>query len=233
MLQAGNILLLVSSDKEFCARMKCALETESEGWRTVECRDLSNARKLLFEQRVDVLVFDRPGSPGKVGIESRLSDRLDAVVSSLAVHAPVIVIGRANQREELKTLISAGVMDFVEPGKKSFQKVLRLAERRRSVRKKELEGELMKAIEDRGDFGQILRHELNNPLTGILGNAELLLAEIRRKDDGKLPTGGQQRVETIAALAVRLRETIRRLSQEWEARQQAQEESSPHLTVQS
>jgi hypothetical protein len=65
------------------------------------------------------------------------------------------------------------------------------------------------------DFGQILRHELNNPLTGILGNAELLLAEIRRSEDDRIPRGGQQRLETIAALAVRLRETIRRISQEW------------------
>ena len=69
------------------------------------------------------------------------------------------------------------------------------------------------------DFGEVLRHELNNPLTGILGNAELLLAEVRRKNDGKLPQGGQQRIETIAALAVRLRETVRRLSLEWETRQ--------------
>ena len=67
-------------------------------------------------------------------------------------------------------------------------------------------------------FGEVLRHELNNPLTGILGNAELLLAEVRRKNDGQLPNGGQQRLETIAALAVRLRETARRLSQDWEAR---------------
>jgi signal transduction histidine kinase len=69
------------------------------------------------------------------------------------------------------------------------------------------------------DFGEVLRHELNNPLTGILGNAELLLAEIHRKNDGQIPEGGEQRLETIAALAVRLRETVRRLSQEWEARQ--------------
>jgi signal transduction histidine kinase len=68
------------------------------------------------------------------------------------------------------------------------------------------------------DFGEVLRHELNNPLTGILGNAELLLAEIRRGNAGHLPPGGLQRLETIAALAVRLRETIRRLSQQWEIR---------------
>jgi len=64
----------------------------------------------------------------------------------------------------------------------------------------------------------VLRHELNNPLTGILGNAELLLAEIHRKNDGRIPSGGEQRLETIASLAVRLRETVRRLSQEWEER---------------
>lgn len=71
----------------------------------------------------------------------------------------------------------------------------------------------------RADFGEVLRHELNNPLTGILGNAELLLSEIRRKSDGRLPQGAPQRLETIAALAVRLRESVRRLSQEWESRQ--------------
>jgi signal transduction histidine kinase len=72
---------------------------------------------------------------------------------------------------------------------------------------------------DREDFGEVLRHELNNPLTGILGNAELLLSEIRRKTDGRLPQGAPQRLETIAALAVRLRESVRRLSTEWESRQ--------------
>jgi signal transduction histidine kinase len=37
----------------------------------------------------------------------------------------------------------------------------------------------------------VLRHELNNPLTGILGNAELLLSEIRRKSDGRFVCGNQ------------------------------------------
>jgi signal transduction histidine kinase len=63
------------------------------------------------------------------------------------------------------------------------------------------------------DFGGILRHEVNNPLTGILGNAELPLA----RRDG-LPQAAIERVETIAELAVRLRETVRRLSRAWETR---------------
>jgi signal transduction histidine kinase len=69
---------------------------------------------------------------------------------------------------------------------------------------------------EENNFGAILRHELNNPLTGILGNAELLLAELRRKNV-ELPARAQMRLETIAALAVRMRETVRRLSEEWES----------------
>jgi signal transduction histidine kinase len=66
-----------------------------------------------------------------------------------------------------------------------------------------------------GDFGAVLRHELNNPLTGILGNAELLLLELRRKHRD-LPVQLQARLETIASLAVRMRETVRRLSEQCE-----------------
>lgn len=66
------------------------------------------------------------------------------------------------------------------------------------------------------DFGEVLRHELNNPLTGILGNAELLLVEVQRKQL-ELPEQACSRIETIAALAVRMRETVRRLSDDWRA----------------
>ncbi len=69
---------------------------------------------------------------------------------------------------------------------------------------------------DSRDFGEVLRHELNNPLTGILGNAELLLVELRRKNI-ELPSTVETRLETIATLAVRMRETVRRLSEEWES----------------
>ena len=64
-----------------------------------------------------------------------------------------------------------------------------------------------------GDIGAIFRHEINNPLTGILGNAELLLAHRDR-----LTAVDTQRLQTVVDLAVRLRETIRRLSNAWENR---------------
>jgi signal transduction histidine kinase len=147
------------------------------------------------------------------------------VVSSLAIHAPVVVMGPAERQGELAALMAAGVADYVarddnclEPVVVLIQKRLRQAHlmTRSAANFAESQRENESSIGDE-DFGEVLRHELNNPLTGILGNAELLLAEVRRKSDGLLPHGGQQRLETIAALAVRLRETVRRLSKQWEA----------------
>jgi len=45
----------------------------------------------------------------------------------------------------------------------------------------------------------------------------LLLAEVRRKNDGRLPSNTQHRLETIAVLAVRMRETVRPLSHQLES----------------
>ena len=67
-----------------------------------------------------------------------------------------------------------------------------------------------------GRHGGNFPHEINNPLTGILGNAELLLSHGTR-----LPAMDVQRLQTVVELAVRLRETIRRLSDAWESRAQS------------
>ena len=55
-------------------------------------------------------------------------------------------------------------------------------------------------------------------LTGILGNAELLLAEIRRHNAVQLSETGVKRLETVAALVVGMCETVRRLSQAYDSR---------------
>jgi len=49
-----------------------------------------------------------------------------------------------------------------------------------------------------------VRHEINNPLTGILGQAQLLLRET-------LPATARKRVETIEQLAGRIRDTVAEL----------------------
>ncbi|OLE55114.1 MAG: hypothetical protein AUG51_05650 [Acidobacteria bacterium 13_1_20CM_3_53_8] len=49
-----------------------------------------------------------------------------------------------------------------------------------------------------------VRHEINNPLTGVIGQAQLLLRE-------PLSEKARQRVETIEQLAGRIRDTVAQL----------------------
>lgn len=51
-----------------------------------------------------------------------------------------------------------------------------------------------------------VRHEINNPLTGVLGQAQLLLRE-------DLPDRAKKRAETIEALAIRIRDIVAQLRQ--------------------
>jgi signal transduction histidine kinase len=207
-------VLLISNDAGFCAAVRKEFSLTAEQARVTAVSSLDAARRILEEDFPAVILLEEDAVADQSNGAS-----LEAVVAPLAIHAPVVVIGSAEKREELSGLIDADAVDFVAREGESLRTALRLMEQRlRQARQR-----AASAAEPFGDgdedFGEVLRHELNNPLTGILGNAELLLAEIHRKNDGRIPEGGEQRLETIAALAVRLRETVRRLSQEWEARQ--------------
>jgi signal transduction histidine kinase len=214
-------ILLISRDAALCVTLRRQLETLQPGLRITTSSSVDAARSFVKDSAPDVILFD-DGSPSTSTPAAHNKNPLDALVSSLAVHASVVVIAAEEFRLELSALVAAGVVDFVARAGEFMPVAMEFIERRlrRSQQlAKNATGEMQVMREKGEDFGEVLRHELNNPLTGILGNAELLLVEIRRKNDGRMPDGGQQRVETIAALAVRLRETVFRLSQEWEARQ--------------
>ena len=51
-----------------------------------------------------------------------------------------------------------------------------------------------------------VRHEINNPLTGVLGQSQLLLRE-------ELSDKARKRAQTIEELAIRLRDTVAQLRQ--------------------
>ena len=220
-----HTILLVSDDAELCAAARREFEDRREGLRVAEVRTVDAARRIVADAAPTVILLEETSAtPESEGPVAKMP-RLNSVVSALAVHAPVVVIGAPDQQSEVASLVAAGAADFVERAGGCLPVALEMVERRlrQAQRLAEVRNDARRG--DGGEilngeaFGEVLRHEMNNPLTGILGNAELLLAEVRRKNDGRLPRGGQQRLETIAALAVRLRETIRRLSEECEARQ--------------
>jgi signal transduction histidine kinase len=149
------------------------------------------------------------------GLEDQSKEGLQATVTELVEIAPVIMVAASVRQPELKRQISAGAADFVARSGNFVPDAVGLVERRIRLATEGVLGRSDGPDDGgSGDFGAMLRHEVNNPLTGILGNAEMLLA---RRD--RLPASAIERLETIANLAVRLRETVRRLSSAAESRQ--------------
>ena len=175
--------------------------------------------KMIEKVSQDDFQFQVQDKPN--GEHSGRMATLGADVNALAAYAPIVVVGQANWEPGLQDLIASGQADYVPRGEGCITIAAGLLERRLAQVRRAVAGVSPITGDWEKDFAEVLRHELNNPLTGILGNAELLLAEISRRKDGQLPSGGLQRVETIAVLAVRMRETVRQLSQEWEARSEA------------
>ena len=59
-------------------------------------------------------------------------------------------------------------------------------------------------LTEAADLAAHVRHEINNPLTGLMGQAQLLLRE-------ELSERARRRVETIVQLAARIRDTVAEL----------------------
>jgi len=223
-------VLLISEDEGLRRAARHELELADER-RHVSAVSSVDAAHRMVQDSAPAVILLAEGPFSGLEENSIPPAQLNAAVTSLASYAPVVVIGAAEHQDEVSGLVAAGAADYVVRNEQCLHIAVGLVERR--LRQAQTEAQAAARFEDsvpgyRGDpltefdgqdFGEVLRHELNNPLTGILGNAELLLSEIRRKGDGCLPQGAPQRLETITTLAVRLRETVRRLSQEWESRQ--------------
>ena len=225
MSNQGQTILLVSDDAAFCAAARRELEAKQKGLRVAAVSTVDAARRIVVDAAPAVILLEDSSVPGPAHEaqdgRSLRPAALESAVSDLAASAPVVVVGGANLESELAALVAAGLADFVARSGGFLPVAIDLVEQRLREAQEVPSAALQAVLKEDANteaFGEVLRHELNNPLTAILGNAELLLAEVRRKNDGQLPNGGQQRLETIAALAVRLRETVRRLSQDWEAR---------------
>ncbi len=139
----------------------------------------------------------------------------------LSEFAPLVVVASPERQAELAFLIPSGAVDFVARAGDFVPLTVALLERRVRLGEQAGWAETILTFPEgvASDFGEILRHEVNNPLTGILGNAELLLAELAKQNgDRQISEAAMQRIQVIANLAVRLREIVRRLSNAWENR---------------
>ena len=225
--QQGDLVLLCGRE-DFCSEARHELQRRRKDLRIAEADGIAGARRILGEQVAAVILTEERALAGvDVEVDGPWRVRRQAIESALSIlagSAPVVWIGAAEEGAQLTRAVRSGAVDFVPRSAMCLPAAVTMVERRLRGSAKSVPpdaprggavslGELR--VDDRG-FGEVLRHELNNPLTGILGNAELLLLESRR---GKvdLPLQTLQRLEIITELAVRMRETVRHLSDRWEA----------------
>lgn len=209
-------VLLICSDANLTRRYLVELASSGGPHRAPVATSVAQAEEMLRGWTPHVIILDESSIPPDfhhAAAEDRLKapDMMEPAVALLTQHAPVVVVASAQHQDALAFLIGAGAVDLVARLGNFVPVTVGLVVRRAQIAEQVSSGAGNERERSR-DFGEMLRHEVNNPLTGILGNAEMLL-----KLRGEIPQHAVARLETIAELAVRLRETIRRLSDCWEA----------------
>lgn len=133
---------------------------------------------------------------------------LTEILRQILEVSPVILVAPQERQTEIAALVAEGNVEFVAQVGDFLPLAASLVERR--LRRTDVSESAVRfpSGEISHDIAEIFRHEINNPLTGILGNAELVLAH-----EDRMSVTDVQRLRTIVNLAVRLRETIRHVSQ--------------------
>jgi signal transduction histidine kinase len=218
-------VVLVCADARFCREMQRSLQRSGNHLRVVGTDGLEDMRRAMSLDEPSIIVIEERALTRGNDLGPGRPLAMRAAISLLTGYAPVVMVGCEEHRGEISELLAVGIAEFVARSETCEETVAAVVEKRLQQRRGEAEmagisfeecGQVTNSIVEAKDLGGLLRHELNNPLTGILGNAELLLVELKRKNI-ELPAQEQQRLETIAALAVRMRETVRKLSDMFEA----------------
>lgn len=198
----GRAVLVFAFAREDCAQRLIERVKAASPSASIACVD--TIERLLHaakSQQPDLVIVDERILGGAPPAET---------IRELAEIAPVVLIAAHERHGEISRLVAAGRVDFVQRAGDWEVPAASAIERRLRSGGVRARGARLRADNSDDDMGEIFRHEINNPLTGILGNAELLLSHSE-----SFPAAETQRIRTVVELAVRLRETVRRFSDRW------------------
>ena len=175
-----------------------------------ESRSASDGEEAwaLFESDPVPLVMLDAIMPGLDGLE--LCRRIRAHPAGRETF--VLLVTPADARDDLAGVLDAGADDYVSKPTtpENLRARLEIAARRiaQEEARRAAEAELARArwLAGIGETTIALEHEINNPLSALLGHAELLLM------DGDLSAGQREELQTVREQAERIADVVRRLA---------------------
>jgi DNA-binding response OmpR family regulator len=195
------------ADDDVIARTLLAAVLADLGHEAVEAEDGQRAWELFEAMPFPLVVLD---------INMPVLDGL-ALTRRIREHACgreafVLVVTARDAREDLTAVLAAGADDYVtKPSSpENLRARLEIAQQRiiLDTARRAAEAELARArwLAGIGETTIALEHEINNPLSALLGHAELMLME------GGLSQSQNEHLQVIQEQSTRIAEVVRRLA---------------------
>ncbi len=196
------LAVLATADPALAQRLAREIEISGLARVIVSASGLAQLRELL-----------KTSAPKVIFLDSDLLGGLPLAdaVRQLASMAPVLALASLNAQSDVAKLVADDRVDFIARVGDFVPLASALIVRRLKRTSMPNPAFDIPCEHMPSNIGEIFRHEINNPLTGILGNAELVLSHPEHLSSVEI-----QRLQTVVDLAVRLRESIRRISNTWE-----------------
>jgi signal transduction histidine kinase len=194
-------LLLGVPDAILANRLMAELKNVGAPALATVCTTLAQLKDLAAKSTPAAIFLDTDILAGR---------SLTEAVRQLSASAPVVVLASVSNQSEVARLVNCANVDFI--GRVGDFVPLAAALVARQLHRSTRTGNAIEAENSSltsEKMSELFRHEINNPLTGILGNAELVLAH---RDH--LMAIDVQRLQTVVDLAVRLRESILKIGDE-------------------
>ncbi len=195
--KARRVLLVLDHHSRSTAEKALA----GSSWRSEWAVASAEAISLLEVRRFDAILTqnDLPDSTGPELLQQ---------VLGLRRRLPVIFLTRPGGEKEVAAALDRGAAGYVVEGNSLpvlLSSVLDRAVSAERSRELERRGRDLQHRTELRALATALRHELNNPLTGILGNAEMGLAT------PSLPAALDHRFRNVARMAEQIRDVLSQL----------------------
>ena len=195
------------ADDDVISRTLLAAVLTHVGYQSRSASDGGEAWELFQSEPVSLVILDL-SMPVLDGLE--VCRRIRAHPAGRETF--VLVVTGRDAREDLAEVLDAGADDYVSKPSTPEHLRARLAIAARRIAQEEArrtaEAELAQArwLAGIGETTIALEHEINNPLSALLGHAELLLM------DRALTAEQRQQLELVLAQATRIAKIVRRLA---------------------